>query len=124
MDATLNLFDRALAIGRRYHELGRFTDAARVLNRLAAFRDLPADAAEEAQARLAELSLKRHRFRRARRHLAAALSHRPDSARYHFLLASALRADEQPDYERAAQHYRRSLEIEPDQVKCHGDYGR
>jgi tetratricopeptide (TPR) repeat protein len=123
MDATLNLFDRALALGRRYQELGRVGDAAKVLMRLAGFRDLPPATAEETRARLGEMELKRRRYARARRHLAAALTHRPDSARYHFLLATAFREDDRVNPERAVEHYRRSLEIDPTQVKCLCDFG-
>jgi tetratricopeptide (TPR) repeat protein len=123
MTATLNLVDHLLARGRKYQELGRFADAEDLLGRLAAFRELPADAAEETQARLAELHLRRRRYARARRCLTAALAHRPDSARYHLLMATALQADDRGDLERADEHYCRSLELDPKQVKCQSDAG-
>ena len=123
MTTTLNLVDHLLSLGRNYQEVGRFTDAEGVLGRLARFRELPADAAEETQARLAELHLRRRKYARARRCLAAALAHRPDSARYHLLMATALQADERGDLNRADEHYRRSLELDPKQVKCRSDSG-
>jgi tetratricopeptide (TPR) repeat protein len=123
MTATLNLFDHLLARGRGLRQSGRYRDEARLLSRLAGFRDLPGEVAEEAQARLAELHLRRRRYAQARRHLAAALGHRPDSARYHYLMAVAVRADDQGELERAAEHYRRSLELNPNQVRCRCDYG-
>lgn len=118
MDTTLNLVDHLLTLGRRYQELGRHQDALRLLTKLSGFRELPAEAAEETQARLAELCLKRRKYARARRHLTAALRHQPDNPRYHYLLANSLRAEDRGSYERALGHYRRALELEPEHVKC------
>jgi tetratricopeptide (TPR) repeat protein len=123
MTPTLNLVDHLLSLGRRYQDLGRNRDALRILGRLAAFRELPAAAAEEAQARLAEIQLKRRKYERARRHLAAALRHSPGSGRYHYLMATSVRAEDRGDLERAAEHYRRSLELDPEQPKCLGEWG-
>jgi tetratricopeptide (TPR) repeat protein len=123
MMPTLNLVDRALAMGRRYQEAGRHRDAVMVLTRLSRFRYLPTEAAEEAQARLAEIHLKRRKYRHARRHLTAALRHQPDNARYHYLLATTLQAEEGADFQRAGEHYRRALELDPGHVKCLADYG-
>jgi tetratricopeptide (TPR) repeat protein len=123
MNTTLNLVEHVLAMGRKYQELGRHRDALALFTRLSGFRELPADAAEEAQARLAEMHLKRRRFTRARRHLAAALQHQPDSARYHYLMATALHTDERGDLERAAEHFGRALELEPGNVRCLADAG-
>ena len=123
MMTTLNLVDRVLAMGRRYQEVGRHRDAVTILTRLSHFRYLPADAAEETQARLAEIHLKRRKFKNARRHLTAALRHQPDNARYHYLLATALQAEEDGDLTRAGEHFRRALELDPGHVKCLADYG-
>jgi tetratricopeptide (TPR) repeat protein len=123
MPATLNLVEHILALGRRYQELGRHRDALQVFTRLCSFRNLPADAAEEAQVCLAELHLKRRRFSRARRHLTAALQYQPKSARYHFLMATALHSDDRGDLERAAEHFRQALELEADNVRCLAEYG-
>lgn len=123
MMPNLNLVDHVLALGRRYQEVGRHRDAVSILTRLARFRYLPADAAEETQARLAEIYLKRRKPRQARRHLTAALRHQPNNARYHYLLAAALHAEEGADLERAAEHYRRALELDPNHARCRADYG-
>jgi tetratricopeptide (TPR) repeat protein len=123
MTATLNLLDHLLSMGRRYQDLGRTRDALRVLGRLASFRELPADAAEETQVRLAELQLKRRKFARARRHLAAALTYRPDSARLNHLMASATQADDRGDLDRAGDYFRRALELEPERVPCLAEGG-
>src|SRR5207245_1873013 len=109
----LNLVDRLLALGRNLQALGRDYDARQVFGRLARFGELPTDIAEETQVRLAEISLKTQQFRRARRHLLAALGHRPENARYHYLLANALNSDIQGSSRRAVRHYRQSLALDP-----------
>jgi Tfp pilus assembly protein PilF len=123
MSTTLNVVDHLLARGRHFQQLGRVHEALQTLTRLTGFRELPAQAAEEAQVRLAQLNLRRRRYARARRHLAAALMHAPDNARYHYLMATALRANDKGDLDKAAVHYRRSLELDGLQVKCLCDYG-
>lgn len=123
MIPTLNLVDGVLAMGRRYQEVGWHRDAAAILTRLSHFRYLSAEAAEETQARLAEIYLKRRKYKQARRHLTAALRYQPDNARYHYLLATALCAEEGEDLPRAGEHFRRALELDPGHVKCLADYG-
>ncbi len=123
MSRTLNLLEQLLSRGRKLQDLGRSDDAASVLVRLAGLQELPAEVAEEAQIRLAELHLRRRRYSQARRHLAAALILRPDNARYHYLMGNALELDDNADPQRALEHYRRSLEIDPDQPRCLSDLG-
>jgi Tfp pilus assembly protein PilF len=117
MSATLNLIDRLLTLGRHYQHLHCHREALAVLGRLAGLSELPPDVAEETQVRLAEIHLHKRRHKRARRHLTLALLYRPDSARYHFLMASALDR-KTGSFERAAAHYRKSLECKPDQPGC------
>ena len=123
MHVTINLFDHLLEMGRRHHEAGRHRDALVVLTRLSDFRAVPAEIAEEAQARLGELHVKRRKFKRARRHLTVALRHRPDEARYHHLMGLACQEEDRGDLERAAKHFRRSLELDAVNVKCLVDFG-
>jgi len=123
MSMTLNLADRLLALGRRYRRLGRTQDALKVFERLAAFRSLEPAVAEETQVQLAEIYLKRCRYPKARRHLAAALVHQPKNAFYHYLMARALEADEKADRQRAAEHFRKSLSLEPNQADCLSQFG-
>jgi tetratricopeptide (TPR) repeat protein len=123
MSRTLNLVDCLLARGRHLQEIGREQDALNTFERLAGFRQLPPTVAEETQVRLAELLFDRGEFQSARRHLTAALVRKPTSARYHFLMASALEADDQGDDRRALEHYRLSLEIDGDQPECLGEAG-
>jgi Tfp pilus assembly protein PilF len=120
---TLNLFTEMLARGRRLQEMGRPGEAGQVLTRLAGLRELPARVAEETQARLGALALKRRRFRRARRHLRAALQFRPDKARYHFLMATASHRDERGDLAAALEHYQTALELDPRHVRCRCEGG-
>jgi tetratricopeptide (TPR) repeat protein len=123
MSRTLNLVDRLMAMGRRFQDLGRDHDARHIFGKVTHLAELPPPIAEETQARLAEITLKHHHYRKARRHLRAALNHTPDNARYHYLLASALDGDLKGDSQRAAEHYRRSLELDPAQPRCLGEYG-
>jgi tetratricopeptide (TPR) repeat protein len=123
MSTTLNLVDALLSKGRLLHELGRPQDAIYVLGRLTGFRELPGDAAENAQALLGAIHLEQRRYRKARRHLTAALRYQPDNPRYHRLMAAALEGDRRGDRDRAAEHYRRSLDLDPNQPGCRADYG-
>lgn len=123
MSRTLNLVDSLLLMGRKHQELGRVRDALTILVRLAGFRDLPHAVAEETQVRLAELQLRRKKYQRARRHLGAALRYDADNARYHYLMGSVLRQQDEEQWEQAAQHYRRSLELDPQQPVCLAEFG-
>lgn len=118
MTRILNLVDHLLADGQRKLSLGRTLEGVQVLTRLTALRDLPDAVAEIAQSRLAEVHLRNRRFRRARRHLTAALVANPDHADHHYLLARACQGDGKGDLLRAAEHYRRALEIEPDHLNA------
>lgn len=123
MSIIVNLFDCLLTNARKYQEMGRTQDALHLLTRLANFRTLPAETAEEVQVRLAEICLKRRKYNRARRHLTAALRHRPDEARYHHLMGLACLGSGQGDLKRADEHFTRSLELDATQVKCLVDAG-
>jgi tetratricopeptide (TPR) repeat protein len=123
MKATVNLFDHLLRQGRQFQALRRHRDALRVFEVLAEFRQLPPHIAEQTQVHLAQLHLKARRFKRARRHLAAALSHRPECARYHYLMGAACHAGPEGDRGRAAEHYRRALELDPQYRKCLAESG-
>ncbi len=123
MSRTLNLVARLLARGRRLHELGREHDAFTILRHLAGFRELPAAVAEETQARLADIQMRRHRYVSACRHLATALVYRPDSASYHYQLATALDTEGRGDLQRAAEHYRQALRLDPQQPRYRSDFG-
>jgi tetratricopeptide (TPR) repeat protein len=124
MSRMLGLVDSLLVAGRKQQQLGREGEALRIFKRLASFGELPADVAEETQARLAEIQVRRGHYAKARRHLAAALAHQPQSSRYHALMAGALAADDRRgDRERALEHYRLALDLDGEDPNCLSEYG-
>lgn len=124
MSRTLNMLDHLLERGRHLQQLGRTEDAVAVLDRLTGFQELPANIAEEAWSRLAEMQRKRGELNVSRRHLSAALVVQPRSALYHRLMAEILETVEEGDTERALEHYRQALEIEPDDALVLSAFGR
>lgn len=115
---TLDLSRHTLNHIRQLHQLHRLPQAFRLLRLLAGHKDLPADVAEEVQYRLGEMQMQRGKYAAARRHLLAALNHCPENARYHYLTGVALERAEPADLARAAEHYRRSLELDATQTDC------
>jgi Flp pilus assembly protein TadD len=123
MTITLSLVEQLLVRACRCQELGRTADALAQLTHLASLTDLAPDIAEEVQARLGELHLKRRRFRTARRHLLAALAFDPDNPRYHRLLGWAEANDPRGDLGRALRHYRRALTVLPEKARWRAEAG-
>jgi len=117
MSGTLHLIDRLLDLGRNYQRLHRHRAALRCLGRLAALPGLTPDAAAETHSRLAELYLRRRRYRQARRHLGIAVLYQPDCARYHRLLGQALAKGRDADLARAIDAYQKALELDADQPR-------
>src|ERR1700733_9451390 len=107
MSKTLNLIRRLLSRGKNYQEHHCDSEAADILGKLASFHDLPIEVAEMAHASLAEEYLRRRKYRRARRHLTVALLYRPDCARYHYLMAPALKKGIHRAPQLALNHYRK-----------------
>jgi Flp pilus assembly protein TadD len=124
MGTTLNLCDCLLAMGRDLQEVGRLTEAANVLLRLAGFRDLPAPVAEEAHARLAAIYLQTRDYKAARRHLTSAIIYRPGHAHYYYQYASALHHDATAEAARAVRYYRQAQRLDPDEPRYWADGGR
>ena len=123
MSRTLNLVDRLAERGRQLQAMGRTEEALRVLGSLAKFRGLPTAVAADMECRLGEMHLHRGDADRACGSLAAALRLQPANARYHQLLAAALEENEDSDPNRALEHYRRSLVLDPNQPRCLCDFG-
>src|SRR5262249_42837306 len=123
MSGTLNFIACLLSTSRNLRKLHQDQAALRYLRRLAALHDLPADVAEEAQVALAEIYLNQHRYRRARRHLTVALLSRPDSARYHYLMATSLQRGPHRDEKRALAHYRKALQFDAEEPRCLSSFG-
>ncbi len=124
MSGMLSLVDRLLLLARNCQKAHQDRTAMDYLARMAALPDLPAELAEEVQARLGEMHLQQRRYRRARRHLAIALLYRPECARYHNRMAESLARGQTADPVRAIEHYRQSLELDADQPRCRADLGR
>jgi Tfp pilus assembly protein PilF len=116
MSSTLNLFDRLLDTACQMHQAGRTNDSFTYLTKLLGLRDLPTDVAVEAHLRLAEMLLKRQKPNRARKHAKAALRLAPEDARAHRFMAEAQEGGRLPDPYAAVEHYRRSLELQPEQA--------
>jgi len=89
MTKKLNLITEMLKRGRQLHDLGLSREAGRVFSRLNHLSHVPQEIAEEVQGRLAEIRYEEGRFRRARRHLAAALAYQPNNPHYHYMMGLA-----------------------------------
>jgi tetratricopeptide (TPR) repeat protein len=123
MSRTLNLVDHLLARGRRLHHFGQLRAATRTLRKLSTFESLPANDTEEIHAELAELRLAQQQFAKARRHLSVLLAQAPDHAGYHYQMARAVEQDKEGEPASALEHYRRALELDPDQPQWLCDFG-
>ncbi|MCS7044744.1 MAG: hypothetical protein NZO58_00155 [Gemmataceae bacterium] len=123
MSRTLSIADHLLSVGRRLQEHGQTREAAQIFGRLAGLtQTLSPAVAEEAHNRLGQIYLDWNDTRAARRHLTAALALHPNCAHYHYLLALASANDEHCDPRRANLHYRRCLELAPEQIEYLCDY--
>jgi Tfp pilus assembly protein PilF len=123
MSRTLNLVAQVLTRGRKLHKLGAEREALQTFGQLSRFRHLEPEVAEEVQSRLAEILVKRGKFRRARRHLAAALAHQPTNPHYHHLMATAIEADREGEPAQALEHWRQALRHDPTQPYYLSDFG-
>src|SRR5947209_13000654 len=83
MSQTLNLVASLLATARDLQAAGRNQAAIDLLQRLAAYRQLSREVAEDVHGRLADLHAELEQYPKARRHLTIALTFRPQHAAYH-----------------------------------------
>jgi tetratricopeptide (TPR) repeat protein len=116
MSAPLNLIDSLFQTACQLHQTGRTNDAFTALCRLTKLREVPPSVFVEAHVLLAEMLLKRQKPMRARKHLKVALQHDPDHARAHRLMGEAQENGRLPDPYTALDHYRRAVELEPNNV--------
>ncbi len=123
MSKTLNLVTHLLDRSRYLRDVGRDHDANQLLSRLSRFQELPRAVAEETCTHLAESYLEQHKYRKAHRLLTAALAQAPNNARHHYLLARTFSEADDGKTERALEHFRKSLELNPDQSDCLSDCG-
>src|SRR5262245_17787950 len=122
-DAKFNLIQMLLKRARHLHDLGVRAEAGRIFQRLMALGELPLGVAEEIQGRLAEIRFDQGRFRKARRHLTAALAYQPDNAHYHYMMALAAEADPDCPLGRAYKHFRRSVQLDSEHPEYLCAYG-
>jgi tetratricopeptide (TPR) repeat protein len=123
MSALLNLPEALLARGEEYIRLGRDREALQLFHKLLRFGRLPAAVAITAQVQLARLYLRRQKYAAARRQMQSALARRPACAEFHHLMATILDEDSDGDPDRALAHYRRAVELDPDNPAYHHDCG-
>jgi tetratricopeptide (TPR) repeat protein len=123
MSTTLPFYDRLLDQARRYQGLGLNHRAATLLEQLADFRELPGDVVEEAQHRLAQLAAEAERYPRSRRHLAAAIAHRPTSAEYRSEMGQAVERDPACAPDEALDCYAQATQFDPENPRYLCEYG-
>ncbi len=82
MNSSIDLLDRLLTQGRRLLQMGRRTDARRRLEKLLSFPDVETNARVEAHLMLADIYLDGEFYRKARRHLIAALGLAPNPLKH------------------------------------------
>ena len=124
MNPSINLLQRLLTQGRRLIYMGRLTEARRRLEKLLAFPEVSEQARVEAHQLLADIHLDNQCYRKARRHLVAALGLHADSAQSLYQLAVTLDLDPDADPKRAAKYYRKALELKPDEARYWSSYGQ
>jgi tetratricopeptide (TPR) repeat protein len=110
---SLSLADHLLGRARLMVRLGRPRAARRLLRRLADHTDTPARPRAEAHRLLSEIELAGGRFRRARRHLAAAIRLRRHADDLYVAYALAVEADPDADPRKAVAALRVAVGIDP-----------
>jgi Tfp pilus assembly protein PilF len=123
MGHTLNLVESLLAASRDFEAAGRTGAAVDLLQRLATFRQLAPEVAEEIHSRLADLFAGLEQYKKARRHLAIALTFRPQHAAYHHRMGCWIEADADAAIDRAGRYYRQAVRSEPGNAEYWADYG-
>jgi predicted Zn-dependent protease len=93
--------------------LGRWADGSAALRRLLSHPEATAQARAEAHSVLGELELAAGRFRRARRHFAAAIGLRPHAPAAYVRYAAAVEADPDADARKGCAALRRAIRIDP-----------
>ena len=115
MSKTLPLVDHLLRHGRHLQSIGLNHRAKLLFQRLAGFRELPREVAEETQHRLAELHAAAHEY-----------AFNLDDLRFGNPLKRetlSIEADEACPDDRALTHYRQAARLEPDNSQYLCDYG-
>jgi tetratricopeptide (TPR) repeat protein len=124
MNSSINLLERLLSQGRRFFFMGRHVESRRRLEKLLALPDVPEHQRIEAHQLLADIHLDAQCYRKARRHLIAALGLRPNCAETLFSLGVTLDMDPDVDPKRAAKYFKKALENKPDEPRYWSGYGQ
>ncbi len=124
MDSLINLLENVLAQGRRLYQQGHFKEARRRLDKLLAYPEVPVSSRVEAHEILAEIYFELQCYRKARRHLLAALGLQPTKADLNYRLAHILANDTSVDPRKSVKYYRRAIELEPDVAHYWSGYGQ
>jgi tetratricopeptide (TPR) repeat protein len=124
MNPSINLLERLLTQGRQLVFMGRYVEARRRLDKLLALPDVPEHQRIEAHQLLGDIHLDSQCYRKARRHLLAALGLRPHCHETLYRLAVTLDVDPDADPKRAAKYFRKALEQKPDEPRYWSGYGQ
>jgi len=123
MGRMLNLLESVITRARHLQDLGRTNDALLLLCRHASQPNLPALVAAETHHLIGELCLNLQHHRKARKHLSTAIRLLPTDAAAHHLMAQAIDRDPEVDAQMASRHYRRALDLNPNDPKLLSDAG-
>jgi tetratricopeptide (TPR) repeat protein len=124
MNPSINLLDRLLSQGRQLLFMGRSVEARRRLNKLLGFPDVTVPQRVEAHRLLADIHVDGQCYRKARRHLLAALGLQPNCPETHYRLAVTLDLDPEVEPKKAGKHFRKALELKPDEARYWSGYGQ
>jgi len=120
----LPLADYFLSRSRLMLQVGRQRSARRLLRRLTNHPDFAPRTRAEAHRRLSEIDLAAGRFRRARRHLVAAIRLRRHADELYFEYARVIEADPNGDARRAVSALRVAVGIDPFEARSWALLGR
>lgn len=112
MSKTLNFVRILQRQAQRFHDIGLRREAKSRFERLARFRSMPADVAEDARVRLSDLCRDDNEPIQERHHLACALAQQPNNPEYHFRMAQAYLSDRDAPDEKALPHLRAAVRLD------------
>jgi tetratricopeptide (TPR) repeat protein len=117
MDRVISLVERILVRGQKLIHFGKLGEGKKLLLNLLSFGDVPTEKRREAHGLLADLYLEAGLFKKARRHLTAAITLNPLGAEGYFELAQAIERDPEAKQGRAWKLLRKATRLKPDQPR-------
>jgi predicted Zn-dependent protease len=124
MTQPIRLADRVFVRARRLLHVGQTSEARRLLRRLIDQVDLRPGLRAVAHQMLGQLDVAARRFRRARRHFAAAIKLQPFDAESYARYAAAVEADPDGNPRRACAALRRAVGMDPCEPRLWAALGR